>query len=84
MAQREYRELSCREAGADCDFLVRAETENEVISLASEHACRAHNMCEVTPEFKSKAQSSIRSVWCEGECHDEPRRDIGMFRWGKM
>jgi predicted small metal-binding protein len=84
MAQKEYRQLSCREAGADCDFLVRAETENEVMSLASEHACRVHNMCEITPEFKSKMQGLTKSVWCDGECHDEPRREIGRFMWGKM
>ena len=73
MAQREYKQLSCREAGADCDFLVRAEKAEEAISLASEHACRSHNLCEITPELKSKMQSSLRSVWCEGSCHESPR-----------
>lgn len=44
MAQRMYKELSCREVGAGCDFLVRSENEDEVISLACEHACRSHNI----------------------------------------
>ena len=30
MAQREYKHLSWRDAGADCDFLVRSEKEDEV------------------------------------------------------
>jgi len=83
MAQKEYRQLSCREAGADCDFLVRAETEDEVMSLASEHACRVHNMCEMTPEFKSKMQALTKSVWCDDGCHNTPKNDMRMFRWVK-
>lgn len=80
MAQREYKQLSCRDAGADCDFLVRSEKEDEVMRLAGEHACGSHNICEITPEIKSKVQSSIKSVWCEGTCQDAPRRE-GFFHW---
>jgi len=40
MAQREYKQLSCRDLGADCDFLVRSEKEDEVMNLVNEHACR--------------------------------------------
>jgi predicted small metal-binding protein len=83
MAQREYKQLSCREAGADCDFLVRAETENEVVSLASEHACRAHQMCTVTPEVAGKMKSLTKSVWCdERECSGYPRAEISISNWG--
>jgi predicted small metal-binding protein len=35
MAQKEYKQLSCRDAGADCDFLVRAETEEVVMATYS-------------------------------------------------
>jgi predicted small metal-binding protein len=84
MAQKEYRQLSCRDVGADCDFMVRAETADEVMSLAGEHACRSHNVCEVTPELKSKVEGSIKTVWCDGACHDEPRKETGRFRWGQM
>ena len=73
MARRMYKELSCRETGADCDFLVRSEDEDEAISLASEHACRSHNICEITPELKAKMKGSIKSVWCEGLCRDSTR-----------
>jgi len=67
MNQKEYRELSCRDTGADCDFMVRAETPEEVISLASEHGCRVHNICEITPEARDQMKSLMRSVWCGGE-----------------
>ena len=70
MAQKEYKELSCRETGADCDFLVRAETAEEAISVASEHGCRVHNVCEITPEGRDRMNSLMRSVWCGGEFVD--------------
>jgi predicted small metal-binding protein len=70
MAQKEYRELSCRETGADCDFLVRAETAEEASSVASEHGCRVHNVCEITPEARDRMNSLMRSVWCGGEFVD--------------
>ena len=63
MAQKEYKQLSCRDAGADCDFLVRAETEEEVMAVAASHGSRVHGMKEVTPELKKKMKSLIKSVW---------------------
>jgi predicted small metal-binding protein len=62
MAQKEYKQLSCRDAGADCDFLVRAETEDEVMSVAAGHGSRVHGMTEVTPELKNKMKSIIKTV----------------------
>jgi predicted small metal-binding protein len=82
MAQREYKQLSCREAGADCDFLVRAETGDEVMSLASEHACRVHQMCTITPEMMGKMQSLSKSVWCDKECTSFQKTDIHIPHWG--
>jgi predicted small metal-binding protein len=79
MGQKEYRELSCGEAGADCDFLIRAETEEEVMSLASQHACRVHNFCEDTPELKRMMHDSIKKIWCDGECHSTPELKM---KWG--
>lgn len=62
MAGRTYREISCREAGADCDFMVRAETEDELFKIVADHACRSHNMCEFTPELREKVASHIKTV----------------------
>jgi predicted small metal-binding protein len=62
MATKEYKQLSCRDAGADCDFLVRAESEDEIMTVASEHGCRVHGMCQVTPELKDQMKSIIKTV----------------------
>ena len=83
MAQREYRQLSCRDAGADCDFLLRAETLDEVMNIASEHACRVHQVCEITPEMKDKMESLAKSVWCEKECYGSPIMESSGMYWGE-
>ncbi|HXZ37095.1 MAG TPA: DUF1059 domain-containing protein, partial [Thermodesulfobacteriota bacterium] len=44
MAGKIYHQLSCRDAGVDCDFLVRAETKEEVMRVAGDHACKSHEM----------------------------------------
>ncbi|MBI5969114.1 MAG: DUF1059 domain-containing protein [Deltaproteobacteria bacterium] len=62
MAEKEYKQLSCRDAGADCDFLVRAETEEEVMTVAAAHGARVHGMKEVTSELKNKMKSLIKTV----------------------
>ncbi len=67
MAEREYRELSCRDTGEDCDFFVRAETPDEIMSVISAHACRAHSLCQMSPEALSGINSIMRSVRCGGE-----------------
>jgi len=70
MAQKEYKELSCRETGADCDFWVRAETNEEIIRVLSEHACRVHSACEITPDARDRMSSMARTVLCGGEFVD--------------
>ncbi len=84
MAQKQYKQMSCRDAGADCDFLVRAETESELMSIASEHACRAHNLCEMTPEMKDKMLSATANIWCEdGDCSFSRRTPFLFSHWGR-
>jgi len=76
MAKKECSQLSCREAGADCDFLIRAETKDEVLNLGGQHACQVHNLCEVTPEMKTKILERIRFVPCGGKSYSDPK-----IRW---
>ncbi len=73
MAQREYKEMSCRNLGMDCDFLVRAEKEEEVMSLVNEHICRVHGACYLTPDLKDKMQGSMKSFCCQGGCYEAPK-----------
>jgi len=80
MAQREYKQLGCWNLGLDCSFLVRAEKEDEVMSLVSKHICRVHGRCEITPELKDKMGISMKSMCCEGECYKAPRM-TGQLCW---
>ncbi len=82
MQGKEYKELSCRYVGIDCDFLVRAETEDEVMRLASEHAREVHKICEITPEFRDKMTHSIRHIWCGGEQCGYAPKGIELPYWG--
>ena len=43
------KELRCRDVGFDCDAVVHAESEEEVLAIAAQHAKQVHQV-EVTPE----------------------------------
>jgi len=55
--------VSCREAGFDCDHVVKGETEEEVMKNGAEHAMKVHGLNEedITPEMKQKIKTIIRS-----------------------
>lgn len=50
----------CRELGFDCNGVVRAETETEVLKQVARHAREAHDIDEVTPELVSQARQVMR------------------------
>ena len=53
--------VRCRDHGFDCDFEAHAETEDEVLQLAAEHAVNVHHL-EVTPELGEVVRQSIKDV----------------------
>ena len=55
--------ISCREAGFDCDYIVKGETEEEVMKNGIEHAKSHHNMKEeeITAEMIQKIKGIIHS-----------------------
>ena len=55
--------INCREAGFECDHVVKGETEEEVMKNGMEHAKKDHNMKEedITSEMKEKIKSIISS-----------------------
>ena len=55
--------IHCRDVGFDCDGVIRAETEEEAVHMAAEHARDVHGVQEVTPEIAEKIKSVI---------HEEP------------
>ena len=52
--------LRCRDVGMDCDFEARAETEEEILKKAAEHAGAVHNMEEIPDEVHAKVRAAIR------------------------
>jgi len=59
---KQYKQLTCRDAGADCDFLVRAETEEEVLEVAAGHGKRVHGYKEIPPEMAAGMKSMMKTV----------------------
>jgi predicted small metal-binding protein len=57
------KSISCREAGFECDYVVKGETEEEVMKNGSEHVRKVHSIKEeeMTPEMKQKIKGFIRT-----------------------
>jgi predicted small metal-binding protein len=54
--------IHCRDAGFDCNGVIRAKTEEEALRLAAEHAKTVHGLKEVTPQIVEKIKSVMRDV----------------------
>ncbi|RLC55669.1 MAG: hypothetical protein DRI30_07185 [Chloroflexi bacterium] len=52
--------IHCRDVGFDCDGVIRAETEEELLQMAVQHAQTVHGLEEVTPEVVEKGRSVVR------------------------
>ena len=52
--------VSCRDAGADCDFVARGDSEEEVLKKVAEHARTDHNMSEIPADVADKVRAAIR------------------------
>jgi predicted small metal-binding protein len=52
--------LRCRELGFDCEGVVRAETEEEVLRQVAEHAREVHQVDQVPPELVQQARDLIK------------------------
>lgn len=53
------RVLKCGDLMPGCDFEARAETDEEILKLAADHAKEAHGV-EVTPELAEQVKAAIR------------------------
>ena len=52
--------LRCRDVGMDCDFEARAETEEELLKKAAEHAEAAHDLKEIPEDVLAMVRAAIR------------------------
>lgn len=50
----------CRDLGLDCDAVIRAGTEEEILKQAAEHAQAVHDMKELPAEVVVKVRAAIR------------------------
>ncbi len=57
--KEEYKELSCKSFRSDCDFTIRAKTEDILLERCRKHACSAHDKCATPPE---KVKSRIKNI----------------------
>ncbi|HYH12375.1 MAG TPA: DUF1059 domain-containing protein [Thermomicrobiales bacterium] len=56
------KELHCRDVGPDCDAVVTAESEDEILAQVAEHAKTVHGMSddEVSdPAFQAHVRDQI-------------------------
>ncbi len=51
--------MRCGDAGFDCDHVVRAESQEELLQKVAEHAQKVHNV-EVTPELVEQVKGLIK------------------------
>lgn len=52
--------VRCRDVGFNCDGVVRAETEEEVLNQVAAHAKAVHNLETVTAEVVAKVRSVMQ------------------------
>ena len=52
--------LHCKDVGFDCEGVVRAETEEEVLQMAAEHAQSVHGLNDLTDDVVEKVRAAIR------------------------
>lgn len=49
------KEISCRDAGYDCDFMIRSEDEDQLVEFVQEHARETHDT--------EMSASDVRGAW---------------------
>jgi predicted small metal-binding protein len=52
--------LRCRDVGFDCEAVIRADTDEEVLAQAAAHAKTVHGLKEVTPEVVAAVRAAMR------------------------
>lgn len=52
------KEVACRDAGYDCDFMIRSENDDELVEMVQQHARDTHD----TEMSKSDIQGAWKTV----------------------
>ena len=56
------KELKCRDAGFDCEAVVRADSEDEIMAQAAEHVRDVHGVTEIDDTTANQIRSQIRDA----------------------
>lgn len=54
------KSICCADMFPGCEFTAKAETEEELLNLAAEHASSVHGVTALTDEVVAKVKSVIR------------------------
>jgi predicted small metal-binding protein len=56
------KELKCRDAGFDCDAVVQADSEDEVMAQVATHAREAHGLEQIDDATASQIRAQIHDA----------------------
>lgn len=56
------KELICRDVGFDCDAVVKADSEEEVMAQAATHAREVHGLQQIDDQTAQKIRSQIHDA----------------------
>ena len=56
------KSISCKDAGADCNWSETAETEEELLAKTTEHVKESHKDLQINAELFTKIKSLIKDV----------------------
>ena len=59
------KKLSCKDVNRECEYVVCARTEEEVLRKVGEHTQAIHGIQGFSKEFYDKAKAAIRDAHCE-------------------
>jgi predicted small metal-binding protein len=51
--------VNCRDVGFDCEGVVRAESQDELLQQVASHAQSVHGLTEISDEIVAKVKSVI-------------------------
>ncbi len=56
------KRLTCRDIGVDCDVEFSADTDDEIMKKASDHAKKEHNLPVIPPNIEEKCRKAIKET----------------------
>jgi predicted small metal-binding protein len=56
--------LRCRDLGPDCEFEACAETPEDALKIAVDHARAVHGLKEISEKERQRARAAIQDSFC--------------------